>query len=259
MYGETLLSGQNTGGETGSYAASETSDLPNGRPARASRSSNGGVDVNGSRKRKHIDTYNSYDEMSDEDSAQESGDQWDGGDDDEDDKDNGIDSADEDDMSVEDDDLLDDSPKSLIVKLKVGKSLNGEGKTAQRIPETKEATPTPKAEEIEAHPQPTPANTKPPTQELPKPEPMEIDSAPAPPAHPIAFELPEDEKTNLPHPGPPPSTIAPVHGHPLQVNGNGTTLSVSLPTLPPINRTRQSEDTSAQLPTQPQVETNGWS
>lgn len=119
MYGESLLSGQTTGADTGSYAVSETSDNLDGpRATRAGRrSSNLGAHVNGIKKRKHPEGYG---ELSDESDAEDSGDQWDGGDDFEEDKGDAEDSEDEDDMSVDDeeDDLLDD-PKSLIVKLKV--------------------------------------------------------------------------------------------------------------------------------------------
>lgn len=237
MYGETLLSGQ-ASGDAGSYAASEASDHVNGRATRASRASNGNSGTNGSRKRKHIETYGSDDDLSDEDSAQESEDHWDGGDDFEDEKDNGVDSADDDDMSVEEeDDPIDSSPRSLIVKLKVGKRISDGADSAvvalNPTSTVKKESSTPVAEgQDSAHPALAPS------QELSKPEPMEIETAPAPPAHPIAFELAEDEKTNAPLPGQ--EHFAHVHGHP--------------PFIP--ESAHHAHKVAA--PQQAQVQANGW-
>lgn len=125
MYGESLLSGQVTNADdtpmSGDMEGSEASDPLHEGHGRATRSGGRTAPVNGSRKRKHIDTYNSLDDMSDEDDAASSGNDWDGGDDDE--VDDNLAEEDEDEMSVDDDDDdndLDSVPRSLIVKLKVG-------------------------------------------------------------------------------------------------------------------------------------------
>jgi len=81
-YGESLLSGQTTEGAspaTGDYVRSDGSEEPQ-RPAhgRATRGANNTVD-SWPKGGKHIETYNSLDEMDDEDDATS----WDGGDDEE--------------------------------------------------------------------------------------------------------------------------------------------------------------------------------
>ncbi|GAB7355244.1 hypothetical protein MBLNU459_g5795t1 [Dothideomycetes sp. NU459] len=127
MYGESLLSGQATNAEdtpmSGDFDGSETSDVLHDGHARATRSGGrSAAPLDGSRKRKHVDTYNSLDDMSDEDDAASSGNEWDGGDD-EDVDDNLADEEDDDDddaVSVVGDDL-DEGPRSLIVKLQLNR------------------------------------------------------------------------------------------------------------------------------------------
>ncbi|KAK4992014.1 hypothetical protein LTR50_001410 [Elasticomyces elasticus] len=124
LYGESLLSG--TARNTVSPAVvddlgSEASEPPhNGYThggARATRSA-GRLALNGSRKRKHIDTYNSVDEMSDEEDATSSGGEWEEGDVNIDD--NMVDDQSEEEITEDEED--DPSPRSLIVKLKIRSS-----------------------------------------------------------------------------------------------------------------------------------------
>lgn len=116
MYGESLLSGHaDTDGASATENYSDASEQP-GRPTRASRRG----EPNGrSKPRKHIEGYNSLDELDEEDDAMSSGHDWDAGDEDEVD-DNLVD-EDEDEMS---DDSEDEGmePKSLIVTLRYRKS-----------------------------------------------------------------------------------------------------------------------------------------
>ncbi|KAL1626651.1 hypothetical protein SLS54_002814 [Diplodia seriata] len=115
LYGETLLSGQNTELDspgTADYERSDASEGVNGRATRAGRSKHGVPQ----RSNKHIDGYNSIDEMDDEDEV----DEWDGGDDDEDD-DLGL--IDDDEESLADDESDGDIPVkpkgSLVVTLRI--------------------------------------------------------------------------------------------------------------------------------------------
>ncbi|KAL1296551.1 hypothetical protein AAFC00_000055 [Neodothiora populina] len=208
-YGEALLSGRIAGVDSGSYAASEMSDgnVTNGRATRAGRPVNGASNLNGSRKRKHRDTYNSYDGMSDEETAQDSGDQWAGGDDLDDDKDDADDSADNDMSADEEDELLGMQPKELIVRLKVGKKAESDvpAPAAQPLQEDEAKQEPDEGQKPLVATQPEAQATvgaaaPAPVQLIAKPEPMEIDSAPAPPAHPIPLELPSEELSNIaPH------------------------------------------------------------
>ncbi|KAF2176784.1 hypothetical protein K469DRAFT_606039 [Zopfia rhizophila CBS 207.26] len=124
LYGESLLSGQTTeraSPATGEYVRSDASEEPqptHGRSTRANAKA-----VNGWPKgRKHIETYNSVDEMDDEDDATSSGGEWDGGDEDDD--------ADQMDLDDDEDDFGDESseeeqvPRTLIVRLKYPKDAN---------------------------------------------------------------------------------------------------------------------------------------
>lgn len=118
MYGESLLSGHaDTDGASATENYSDLSEQP-GRPTRASRRG----EPNGrSKPRKHIEGYNSLDELDDEDDAMSSGHDWDAGDEDEVD-DNLVDEdEDEDDMS-NDSEGQDMEPMSLIVTLRYRKS-----------------------------------------------------------------------------------------------------------------------------------------
>lgn len=146
MYGESLLSGQATNADTpGSEDFDdklEASEAPRtmARPGRV-----GALD--GNRKRKHIDGYNAVDQMSDEDDASESENEWNGGDDEEEVDDNAAEDEDEDDeedMSEdEDDEHLE--PSSRIVKLKIGRHSelpNGDGTSEMAKQESKIETPT---------------------------------------------------------------------------------------------------------------------
>lgn len=126
MYGESLLSGQVTNTDTPvsqDFDGSDTSEAPLNSASRATRSGRDRVgQLNGSRKRKHIDGYNDVDRMSDEDDASTSGGEWDGGDENDDDVDDNIVEDEEDDMSDMDEDEGDElnQPSSRIVKLKIG-------------------------------------------------------------------------------------------------------------------------------------------
>jgi hypothetical protein len=117
MYGETLLSGQTTeraSPATGDYVRSENSEEPQ-RPAhgRATRGANNAAD-NWPKGRKHIETYNSLDEMDDEDDATS----WDGGDEEED-APEPMDMDDEDESGQDASD--EEEHKSLVVHLKYPK------------------------------------------------------------------------------------------------------------------------------------------
>lgn len=132
MYGESLLSGQTTeraSPATGDYVRSDVSEEPQ-QPARgrATRATNNAV--NGWPKgRKHIETYNSVDEMDDEDDATS----WDGGDEDEDEPDQ-MDIDDEENDSAgeasEDDQL-----SSLIVRLRYPKGSFNSSSSPKAKPE----------------------------------------------------------------------------------------------------------------------------
>ncbi|KAF2086881.1 hypothetical protein K490DRAFT_74087 [Saccharata proteae CBS 121410] len=100
-YGETLLSGQAADAEHEERGRTATNGWSRG-------------------KRKHIEGYNSLDDMEDESEASLSGHEWDGGDDEEDVVRAG---DDEDEDMAESDEASDDNaePASLVVKLKYGK------------------------------------------------------------------------------------------------------------------------------------------
>ena len=114
LYGESLLSGQGTeraSPMTGEYEQSDASgeqSHANGRATRAAKNSYGR-----GRGGKHIDTYNSLDEMDDEDDATSSGGSWDG---DEDDEQMDVD---EDDEDLDSEDEVE--PRSLVVRLRYSK------------------------------------------------------------------------------------------------------------------------------------------
>lgn len=116
LYGESLLSGQATeraSPATGEYERSDASgEQPptNGRATRGVNSSSNGW----RRGRTHIETYNSVDEMDDEDDATTSGGEWDAGDEDE--------AADQMDVDEDENDFEDDDePKTLVVHLRYPK------------------------------------------------------------------------------------------------------------------------------------------
>ncbi|KAF2637804.1 hypothetical protein P280DRAFT_471968 [Massarina eburnea CBS 473.64] len=112
-YGETLLSGQTTeraSPATGDYVRSDGSEEPQSRPTRAAATKAGDGFP---KKRQHIDTYNSLDEMDDEDATS-----WDGGDEDDEDPDRMDVDGDEDDSG---DDASENEEHSLIVHLKYKK------------------------------------------------------------------------------------------------------------------------------------------
>lgn len=127
LYGESLLSGQTTTNadtpRTGDYEGSDATDeLQQNGSGRATRS--GGRSTVNPRKRKHIESYNSLDEMSDEEDAESSGNEWDGGDDEDD---NMEDAEDDDEDDFLEDDEEDMVQRSLIVKLKVPKKPQSQG------------------------------------------------------------------------------------------------------------------------------------
>jgi hypothetical protein len=141
MYGESLLSGHaDTDGASATENYSDASEQP-GRPTRASRRG----EPNGrSKPRKHIESYNSLDELDDEDEAMSSGHDWDGGD--EDDVDDNLVNEDEDELTVtsEDDDM---EPKSLIVTLHYRKRGNPqEQATTTAAPDAAQSLPMPVTE-----------------------------------------------------------------------------------------------------------------
>lgn len=127
-YGESLLSGAATnaddiepeGSEGAARSGTDDSELPVTRGGRAMRSAarpalNG---LEGSRKRKHIETYNGIDEWSDEEEA----DDWDSEkNESEDERMPDADNEEEDAMSEADEESDDenDEPESLVVRLKV--------------------------------------------------------------------------------------------------------------------------------------------
>lgn len=115
-YGESLLSGQQGDAPSpasGEYARSNASEEPYATRGRATRAN--GKEANGRRPgRAHIETYNSVDEMDDDEATS-----WDGGDEDEEEPEP---------MELEDDaedsapdTSEDEEPKSLVVHLKYAK------------------------------------------------------------------------------------------------------------------------------------------
>lgn len=138
MYGESLLSGHaDTDGASATENYSDASEQP-GRPTRASRRG----EPNGrSKPRKHIEGYNSLDELDDEDDAMFSGHDWDAGD--EDDVDDNLIDEDEDEGSdgSEDEDM---EPKSLIVTLRYRKpGVPRTQATTTGAPEAAQSLPSP--------------------------------------------------------------------------------------------------------------------
>jgi hypothetical protein len=117
-YGESLLSGQTTeraSPATGDYVRSEGSEEP--RPpvhGRATRAANNAVD-SWPKGHKHIETYNSLDDMDEEDDATS----WDGGDEEEDAPDQMDIDEEEDDFSADASD--EEEQKSLLIRLKYPK------------------------------------------------------------------------------------------------------------------------------------------
>jgi hypothetical protein len=144
LYGESLLSGQSTGTRgspaTENYEHSNASEEP--RATRGGRVSNS----NGlPKQRKHIEGYNSVDEMDDEDDASSSGGEWDGGDEDEPDIVFAADDSDDDEdseMSSGDDES---EPMSLVVTLRYSKPSSGGTKLP--IPSPQVDVPLPSVEE----------------------------------------------------------------------------------------------------------------
>lgn len=138
LYGETLHSGQQTSTGrpspgTDEYERSEVSEEPPIAPGSRSTRTSGRTAVNGWTKgRKHIEGYNSLDEMDDEDDASSSGAEWDGGDEDEPgdpDNDMDVDDSEEDDFEDEE-----EEPQSLIVTLHYRKPVSTD--TIPKITET---------------------------------------------------------------------------------------------------------------------------
>lgn len=141
MYGERLLSSHaDIDGASATETYSDASEQP-GRPTRASRR----AEPNGRGKpRKHIEGYNSLDELDDEDDAMSSGHDWDAGD--EDDVDDNLIDDDDDEMSdgSEDEDL---EPKSLVITLRYRKpEIAHTQPTITDIPQAVQSLPTPTTE-----------------------------------------------------------------------------------------------------------------
>ncbi|PSK56504.1 hypothetical protein B9Z65_6128 [Elsinoe australis] len=117
LYGESLLSNQMNNDDTAVSNDMDGSEM-SGPTARPSRQAARGYANENTKKRKHIDTYNEVDEMSDEDDAASSG-GWNSADNDDEvvDGDRGDDEelSDDADLSMDDE----DGQSSLIVKLKV--------------------------------------------------------------------------------------------------------------------------------------------
>ncbi|KAF2404717.1 hypothetical protein EJ06DRAFT_487694 [Trichodelitschia bisporula] len=94
----------------------DASNAPAPRNGRSTRTSGRVGKTEWAKGRKHIESYNSVDEMDDEEDATSSGGDWDGGDEDEPEE---VVSDEDEDSSMGDSDF-DTEPKSLIVKLPVG-------------------------------------------------------------------------------------------------------------------------------------------
>ncbi|KAJ9661748.1 hypothetical protein H2201_006419 [Coniosporium apollinis] len=124
-YGESLLSGQATTDRqspaTGDYAHSEASEDVRPQHGRSTRSGGAKPAVNGrGRSRRNIDTYNSLDEMEDEDDAASTGNEWNSEDNANDADDAGDDEGDED---MDDEAEEEERPQSsLVVRLRYRKS-----------------------------------------------------------------------------------------------------------------------------------------
>ncbi|KAK3715388.1 hypothetical protein LTR37_007116 [Vermiconidia calcicola] len=103
-----------------SRSGTEDSEQPVRGAGRATRSGGAMNDASNQRKRKHIDTYNGIDDMSDEEDAGPSEDEWDSDRNDNDEKMPDADDRDDDmseaDVESEQEDL---EPQSLVVRLKV--------------------------------------------------------------------------------------------------------------------------------------------
>ena len=121
LYGEILHSGQATSRAspaTNDYVRSDGSEEPPTAPSRSTRSGDR-ANLNGWVQRKHIEGYNSVDEMDNEDDATSSGGEWDGGDEDEPDLEDEIDEE----SSEDSDEELE--KKSRIVALRYAPTLAG--------------------------------------------------------------------------------------------------------------------------------------
>ncbi|KAF2208515.1 hypothetical protein CERZMDRAFT_114500 [Cercospora zeae-maydis SCOH1-5] len=114
---------------------------PNGRPSRGNRNVNYAVNP---RKRKHIDGYNDIDEMSDEDDAAPSGDEWNSDQNEEDQAMVDVLDADSEHSEDDEDDVGNDSTKSLVVKLNPPRDQE-DGPTCGRLEAPKEKAAGPAA------------------------------------------------------------------------------------------------------------------
>ncbi|KAF1985902.1 hypothetical protein K402DRAFT_356303 [Aulographum hederae CBS 113979] len=172
-YGESLLSGQAAGGESGMTSGyderSNASREPSTADGRATRSGAAQPDANGLPKvKKHIEGYNSVDELDDEDEASSSGGEWDRDEDDIDDKMD--DAEDEDDEPSEEDEDEEDGPKrSLVVTLKT--KSDGSGKDIPSLDGTSDRKSSP-AEQLSVSARPV--NEQTPTMPSPTPNRLAI-------------------------------------------------------------------------------------
>ncbi|KAF4548130.1 Hypothetical protein D9617_31g063660 [Elsinoe fawcettii] len=116
VYGESLLSGQVMNADSPTSNDHDGSEM-SGPTRRASRSA--GQAVNGvPKKRKHIDTYNEVDEMSDEEDAASSA-GWNSADNEDEGGNDGYGDDGPDELGDDSDDSMDDESASLVVKLKI--------------------------------------------------------------------------------------------------------------------------------------------
>lgn len=198
MYGESLVSGQTTeraSPATGEYVRSDASEEPQPTHGRSTRAAAKGA--NGWPKgRKHIETYNSVDEMDDEDDATSSGGEWDGGDEDED--------AEQMDLNDDDDHSRDESsddevvPKSLVVRFKYTKGALPP--SPNPAPDKEEHVAPPSAEKNSAVPIGSPLSVAPqdPTS-APAPAQPALHAAPPAPSQPVVHAAPNGLQTQPIH------------------------------------------------------------
>lgn len=167
VYGESLLSGAVTNADTpmtNDDDGSDGSEIPRNNGNRATRSGGRVSQLSGNRKRKFVDGYNDVDQLSDEEDATSSGNEWDGGDDDDDHVDDNVVEEEDDDDEMDDNEVSDDEedellhPASLIVKLKIGPSskrstpFEAAATTGGADTSMMDTDPPPSASASEAHP-----------------------------------------------------------------------------------------------------------
>lgn len=142
-YGESVLSGQQNDAEQRSSENADAAVEGHGEPVARGRPSRAAQPPEASRPRggKHIEGYNSLDEMDDESEATSSGNEWDGGDEDDDADDQADDEDEDEDIDPSDeDDVMEDASSdkehgrrsgSLLVSFRYSK--NGSSPPAQPV------------------------------------------------------------------------------------------------------------------------------